>query len=309
MNLPFSWRHIFSWMYVDRAKSSDVIVVAGTGRSGTTWLAQVMSRLLNHRLMFEPLDPRRVGLVKNMKYKRYLRPDASTPFHRRVFRKILEGRVHEHWVNAANTVFWARGRIVKTIRGNLLLKWFRERFRRVPIVFITRHPCAVVNSRLRVGWKGGLDGFMSQQALVEDHLKEYVDIISNASSDLEKTACLWCIENLVPLRTMEPDDWVFTTYEWLYSEGWRELHRILREAGVEEEGEGFDMHDTIAPTTREDSAVLTGRNPLTEWKHQLSEDEIARVLEIVDAFGLSSLYGPDVMPRIGRSTTTSEILD
>lgn len=28
--------------------------------------------------------------------------------------------------------------------------------------------------------------------------------------------CMWCIENLVPIRTMEPDDWVFITYiNWI----------------------------------------------------------------------------------------------
>lgn len=52
------------------------------------------------------------------------------------------------------------------------LKWLRIRFPKVPLLFILRHPCAVVLSRKELGWPADsdLEPFLQQESLIEDFL-------------------------------------------------------------------------------------------------------------------------------------------
>ena len=52
-------------------------MVAGTGRSGTTWLAEILMNILNYRLMFEPFNPRKVDICKNYLNKQYIPPNEN----------------------------------------------------------------------------------------------------------------------------------------------------------------------------------------------------------------------------------------
>ena len=51
---------------------------------------------------------------------------------------------------------------MKIIRGNLLLAWLVRNFE-FPVLYLLRHPCAVVASRLRWNWPCDLDGVFGKK--------------------------------------------------------------------------------------------------------------------------------------------------
>ncbi len=80
-----SW-HMIKWMrrattmvcrriYRDtNHDAGSTILVAGTGRSGTTWLADIISEQFKSRLMFEPFHPVLVPEYAEFNYFQYMRP-------------------------------------------------------------------------------------------------------------------------------------------------------------------------------------------------------------------------------------------
>ncbi len=89
----------------------------------------------------------------------------------------------------------------------------RAHFPGMPIVLLLRHPCAVVASRLDLGWKDNLSETMEQKELVEDFLLPMEAEIRAAKDDFERHLFLWCIDNYVPLKQLGPQDVHLAFYE------------------------------------------------------------------------------------------------
>jgi hypothetical protein len=67
-------------------------------------------------------------------------------------RKVFTGEIRNRWIDRQNERIYSRYRLIKEIRINLALKWLHDNFPEVPILFLMRHPCAVVASRMELGW-------------------------------------------------------------------------------------------------------------------------------------------------------------
>jgi hypothetical protein len=78
-----------------------------------------------------------------------------------------------------------------------------------------RHPCAVVLSRIELGWATDRDiePFLVQPHLLEDHLDPYFDLIYRAETVEEKHAVIWSVSNLVPLKQFNSNEWKVVYYE------------------------------------------------------------------------------------------------
>ena len=292
-------RLILSKIFYEKDHDIDkAIILAGTGRSGTTWLGEILMNLLNYRLMFEPFNPRKVNLFKNMPNKFYIPPNEENEEYFGKFEQILTGSIGNRWINQDNRVFKPKGRIIKTIRANLFLKWLKNNFPSVPIVFILRHPCAVVLSRYRKGWAGkDLEIIMKQDKLIEDFLNPYLDVINDAKTTFQKIACLWCIENHVALNTMKENDWILTTYEDLVINPKDQVNKILKYCKIDLEADEDSIKSTSSLTVKKDSAIIEKEDPLKVWKTSLTQSEIEQILEIVKTFSLDWLYNEDVKPK------------
>ena len=151
-------------------------------------------------------------------------------------------------------------------------------------------PCAVVGSRLRLGWSSRLDDVWSQSELVRDFLSPHRAIIESARTPLEQTAVLWCVENLVPLAQLQSQPWHVCAYEHL---------RAAPDASIADLFHKLNLEPTRS--TRRAVAAQVSTPPSssklrdTPWYAPLSESEGERVLEICAAFGIH-LYGRDRLP-------------
>lgn len=279
-------------------KLSDAFVLAGSGRSGTTWLSDILTANPNTRVIFEPFDGRRVPEAQIFPLRPYGRPDGNYPQWQPVVEQILLGNIENAWTKRQNHRWWATRRLVKAIRVNLMLGWMSQQFN-VPIVLVTRHPCAVVSSRLKLKWDSHLDVFLEQPELVEDYLTPYVPIIKAAKTDLEKHTIMWCVENLVPLKQLANNDWLFCTYEGLVTNPETEATRILSGLNIRQTLFNRNAIYKVSQVSRPDSAITNRRDPLTEWQRQLSCDDIHIIIGLVQKFGIG-LYDDDPLPHLDR---------
>jgi hypothetical protein len=283
----------------------NTVFVAGSGRSGTTWLAEIINYRNDHRLIFEPLRPDRVRLGRTFGSGGYVRPSDLDPHKTRAMEAILSGRIRSRWTDQYNTCLLPARRLVKDIRANLMLNWFRARFADVPIVFIVRHPLAVAASRSWLAangqprWEPNLGEFLSQAELIEDFLDEQVGFLSSLRQPLEQHVACWSIENRVALSLIEKDPrshLVF--YEELVERPASEIGRLFTFLGRELAPRALQIAARPSAMASEASLVrLSDPKAAMSWARSLDEDDVAAALRIVDRFGLGSIYGAGPRPH------------
>ena len=274
------------------------ILVAGTARSGTTWLGDLIASQVPCRILFEPYNPDLVPDYRQFNYFQYMRPEATNQEFQIFTNCVLAGTIRSRWVDRQNERIFARYRLIKEIRANLSLKWIHDHFPQVPIVFIIRHPCAVVHSRMALGWAtdGDIAPFLSQPNLIEDHLRNHLDIIKSVTTDEEKHAVIWSISNLVPLRQLASGDVKTVFYEDLHRQPENEIRKIFE--FIRQPFDPKINHNMSRPsqTTRATSAVVTNSDRIAHWRTRLEPAQIENILRVVKAFGLEHLYGETDQP-------------
>jgi hypothetical protein len=295
----FNKRQIYKHIYFEANHDiNKTILIDGVGRSGTTWLAEILADLLSYRQIFEPFKPENVQIFKDFPYKGYIPPNYKNDEYFKIFKKILSGEVKNKWVDQDNRVFRPKGRIVKSIRSSFYLKWIKNNFPEIPIVFMIRHPCAVVLSRAKMGWsENELDLFLKQELLVRDHLESYIPIIERAETLIQKNACIWCIQNLIAFSTMEQKDWIVIAYEDLFKNPQEQINRILSYIGIDKKFKVDKLGKKYSLQTFKDSAVVVESNPLEAWRKRLPQEDLNDILSIVKSFSLDNIYGIDTMPK------------
>lgn len=279
------------------------IFLAGSGRSGTTWLSEILNHKNEYRYVFEPFYPDKVRLCKNFHRKQYLRPDDRREEFLGPARKIVSGDLRNVWTDRFNRKLVARRRLIKDIRANLLLGWLRANFPEMPLVLLLRHPCAVTVSRLDLGWRDILDETMDQRELVEDHLSPFEEEIRSARTPFERSIFLWCIENYVPLKQLQQlgrGEFHLVFYENLCTEPESEVRRLYTFLGKKPDESVYLNLGRPSPLSRRESAVALGGRPVDSWVRSVDDAQVERAAEILSLFGLDRIYGgdpKDPMPR------------
>ena len=280
--------------YVDLGKGDhrSSVFLAGSGRSGTTWLSQIINHRRRYRYVFEPFNPGVVGPFCCFKTKQYLRPADRRKEFLEPARLALTGELRDPWTDRFNGRILARRRLIKDIRANLLLGWMRANFPGMPIILLLRHPCAVVTSRLALGWKDNLSETMEQQELVEDFLLPMEAEIRAARGDFERHLFLWCIDNYVPLKQLGPQEVHLVFYENLLAQPEVELQNLFAFLGESFDGRVYLRLGRPSPLSRKGAPA-----PSVEgWLTRVSGHQLERAIEILRLFGLGRLYDRGTMP-------------
>lgn len=284
-------------LYVDLERDyRRSVFLAGSGRSGTTWLSEVINYRNEYRYVFEPFYPDRVGICQSFRRKQYLRPDDEREEYLEPARTILSGGLRNGWTDRFNRKHVARRRLIKDIRANLLLGWMQANFPGMPLILLLRHPCAVTDSRLKLGWQDILDDTMEQDDLVEDFLRPFEAEIRAARTPFERSVFLWCIENYVPLRQLEPGSIHVSFYELLCARPEDEVRRLFAFLGKDFDDEVFRGMKRPSSLSRRESAVVLGERPVDSWTSAVSDDRRERAVEILSLFSLDRIYGEGPMP-------------
>lgn len=292
--------------YLDVGAPDATVFVSGMGRSGTTWLVDLINHRFSHRVIFEPFRTDIVAAARVFGPFAYIRPTDSDPVRRRAAARILAGRVRRGHVDRMHRGFIFRRRIVKAVRSNLMLSWLKTVLPTMPVVLIIRHPLAVASSWQRLGWgqvpgssQLELDVIVSQDELLADF-----PIITRAiqhvdrSSVFERAITEWCVTHLVPLEQMRGGAAHVVFFEDLVLKPEATFAPLASYVGVDVDWAAFHRAFDIAAETdflqrgnRADREQLLG-----DWRQHLSAAQIDRGREIVAAFGLDHLYDAQGRP-------------
>ncbi|MEM1354500.1 MAG: sulfotransferase [Planctomycetota bacterium] len=285
--------------HLDLHDPANTVLLAGSGRSGTTWLGQIINADHQYREVFEPLFPERVRRVAEFPTTRYIPVNDTDASLAALIGGLLEGRVRSRWTDRYNRRFLARRRLTKVIRANLMLGYIRRRFPHVKLCFALRHPCAVATSRLKLGWAPHLHELLGQPALVSDHLVHQRELIERVLQDgdlFDQHITMWCIENVVPLRELKAGDVCVLQYERFCNAFDPQAEGLFNWLGRPAPRRIGEAAKRVSAHYRRDSAVLTGASPISGWRQHVSAGQLDRALKLLDAFGLNHLYGAENLP-------------
>jgi hypothetical protein len=283
----------------------DVVWVFGDGRSGTTWVSDLVNWDESRREMFEPFHPKMVRGMQELCFYQYIRPgDSEHRFFRRAS-AVFSGRFCSVRTDHANWRLSYRGLLIKDIFANLLACWAARQFPAVKMVFLIRNPFAVALSKFRrKGWNWLTDPseLLAQQPLVHDHLQPFEDVIRGVGDDfILRQVLIWAILHYVPLRQFEPGRIRVVFYEDVVRHPERELLRLFRY--LKPDSADCMTQGALGIVAR--PSRVTGRRkraaggpwPIGQWRKEVSGEQLREGLKILAHFGLDQLYGDDAMPR------------
>ena len=164
-------------------------------------LPDILNHNNSYRYLFEPFGPTSYLLMDSPGAFKYIRPCNKDKKLYNFVHSVMSGRKKSLWINKYNRRLISKKRIIKEIHINTSLKWIKNNFPEIPVIFLLRHPFAVAFSRTVVKWWDAdciLNNYLVQKDLVEDFLKEKLDAAYNLKDDFSKFVFIWCIENIVP---------------------------------------------------------------------------------------------------------------
>jgi hypothetical protein len=274
------------------------VFLAGSGRSGTTWISGVINHRNAYRFVFEPFHPGKVRILRHFRRKQYLRPGDRREEYLGPARTVLTGELRSLWTDRFNKKFVARRRLIKDIRANLLLGWMHANFPGMPIVLLLRHPCGVVASRLALGWRDVLSETMEQEELVEDFLLPMEAEIRAARGGFERHLFSWCVENYVPLRQFEPGEIHLAFYEDFLVRPDQELRRLFAFLDDGFDGRAYRTLGRPSPLSRHPEIPS-----VDAWRRCVTARQTERAVEILGCFGLDRVYGEGAVPDLSGAHT------
>lgn len=286
------------------------ILLAGSARSGSTWLSEVLVDQLRCRFVFEPLRRDRVALARAVRFGQYAAPDREDPELARVVGRVLTGRVRSRWSDEYNSVRLARRRMVKEIRINNLLPWLVRRYPDTPVVYLLRHPVPSARSLAQLGWPDRLPDFFGQPELMAGPLAPMAATARHWAAEgdaFRRFVLRWCLENWVPLHRLGPVEAHVVFYEDLVADSARELERLGRYLGRFPSFAGTRWTPATLATALDRPSVTNYRHTdvaagvarLSRWIDEEDAGAVADALGIVEAFGLGGLYGLGARPLVG----------
>jgi hypothetical protein len=298
---------LHSRFYADLNRDhKNFIFLAGSARSGTTWVSDIINYNNEYRYMFEPFHPGKVQICKNFEPKQYLRPEDRREETLIPARTILSGGIRSEWTDFLNLRFISWRRLIKDIRANLMLGWIRTNFPGMPIILLLRHPCAVASSKTHLrhrksplprGWRPNLDDFLSQSDLVVDFLEPFEEEMRSAKDDFERDVFSWCVENYVPLKQFGPGEIYVIFYEGLCEDPNDELRRLGAFLGRDFDNSVFEKIDRPSRLSRPKSAILSGESLVANWRKHVTDAQLERAVEILRLFGLDKIYSEEPLPN------------
>lgn len=288
-----------------RTKRERVIWIVGDGRSGTTWLANLINFHGKYRYMFEPFHPKNVAPMNRLQPFQYMRPESHDKYSTELANDVFTGRFQHSLVDEFNRSVIFRGLLIKDIFANLFIKWVDRNFPDFKKIMILRHPCAVALSKeknIYGFWMKEPRDFLFQRDLLEDFLTPFKDIIKGADSFFEKQIVIWSIVHYVPLSQLERGRVHLTFYEELCTKPDREMQRIFSYLG-DDQGEGpldprlFKEYRTPSMASLEESAINSGEDLISGWRKELTNAQIEKAIQILQLFGLDKVYNDGLMPN------------
>lgn len=185
--------------FVDRS-GNGCVLIGGSGRSGTTWLTELVAGRSGTRVVFEPFKPGVSDHSDQFWYRQFMSLRDNNHPSADAVKAILKAEYRSRWTDRYNAHFVYEHRVIKAIRANLSLAWIERHCPHTRLAFVIRNPIDVVASQARGGWPLNLPKLVQQEDLVTEFLEPFLPLIEACKEGYQADLVHWCIENHVPLR-------------------------------------------------------------------------------------------------------------
>ncbi|MEZ4826789.1 MAG: sulfotransferase domain-containing protein [Bacteroidia bacterium] len=279
------------------------VFLFSTPRSGSTWLTEIIAAQPGFKMVKEPFNLRNPVVSDHLGFSEWneMFDESKRGQISRYVQEFLKGKDNDlRWKRPAPfSDLWhlKTDRIIFKIlfSGEDFIGWFQEQFDG-QIVYLLRHPIPVSFSRSK---SPRLPSFLYsdfRKNLSDKEYKTGVDIL-NKGTDYERAVLDWTLQNLMPLRQMQPD-WLFISYEQLVLEPEKMVAHMVSQLGFKDPEQMLSRINKASASSRksekESQAVLLdpeqikrNRRWLVEkWKAKISPEEEKRTFEILEAFGI-----------------------
>ena len=282
--------------FARRSGERSVIVLTSSPRSGSTWLGNALGSIRNSCVLFEPLQLTHVPESKaaGFSWRTFVHPENRWPEGEAYLRRVFEGRVVNDWTSREMSLREASRSttlIVKFVRANRLLPWICQTFKLRLSILLIRHPCAVIASQLnspnwRTAERPDAPSYIARYPLFKSAL-------SKTEGVEENLAASWALDQLPPLMEETPHPWMIVTYEELWLRPEITLAKIFQACNLE-----VDVDTAISRLEKPSRVVYkSGISGINGWKKQLSGNQVSRILNTIEGFGLS-FYNQHVEPDL-----------
>lgn len=282
----------------------EVIWLFGDGRSGTTWISNVINHNKKFREMFEPFHPVSIEAASPFLPHQYERPENTNKALKKFYKTIFTGRVLNRRIDQGNKSLVYKGLLVKDILSNPHAYWASLNFPQVKPVLLIRNPFAVALSKSKRKdwfWLTDPSDLLQQRELNEDFLLPFTELIEEVKSENDfilNQVLIWCIINLIPIKQFPKDKLTIIFYESFYQNPEKEIKRLQELSSiidVRKIPESIIRKPSMVTDNR--SSIRHGKSPATSWKEEIPADTIIKGNRIMEAFGFTDLYDSEVQPN------------
>jgi len=305
-----------------KISAQNTIALVCHPRGGSNWLGEIVSHIQGTVLFHEPLwrgfyraanykptiDEGKIKQISKLEF--YF--DQPIPYNaqweeaRATMESILKGDFWNYDLYDKNKIENLKNseiHIIKFCYGHLLLPWLHRQFDFKTIV-LHRHPCAVIASQLNhMGFSkiiqnpsGDLPDFRYNEIY-----KEYKHIWKRISSKEEYLAAIWALKTkYICESSIDENKWLTIFYEELISNFNEQIEKIGNHLNTHLPDTVFKIKNKPSTSTPNRNHLRIGERQLSKWETILSEDQINKILKIVEKFGIE-LYDSAQMPHTKKS--------
>lgn len=257
------------------------VLVTGTHRSGTTFVASMLALAPGTRPLFEALSPARGPFEK---WFQYIGVENESAWREPLSRALARGR--------GLLGSWRAERlVVKEPTAVFAAEWMADRLGMTPVLTL-RHPAAFVASNRRLGWAYHVQDLLDQPLLLQGYLAGMEDELRRAAASPDQVVHLGLLWKAVygtvaDLQRRRPG-WVFLRHEDVSLRPVPVLEEVYRRLGLEmtpEARRAIVEHTTrpgpygppdVADIHRDSAAHLR------DWERLLAPEEVARLRELTE---------------------------
>ncbi|MCI0394404.1 MAG: sulfotransferase [Chloroflexi bacterium] len=268
------------------------LLIAGHGRSGTTWVGNVFATARRALYCFEPGSPVIMGHGGAETWFRYLQPGDHDRLFEQAFDAAFRGLPYgRRWRRAA----WHRllpgyRIVVKEVAAFMCLEWLAGRYDPAVLVVI-RHPCPTILSEL----KQGTDAERSRQAILHQSrlwagpLEPYRAVLESAQTPLEILAAIWASRHRVLADALAcHPEWQVVFYEALCAGPVAQFRHLFQAFGLAwtRQVEQYVIHSSTNHALGLYSGKRLSAGQADKWQREMTPTEIESIRCTVDAFAL-----------------------
>jgi hypothetical protein len=266
----------------DRFRNEQVVLIASSPRSGSTWLSNVLGSALNYVTLFEPLHLDHVPAAREagFDWRTYRHELAEWNEGAAFLKSVFRGNLINSWTAREITLKTASrssGLLVKCVRATRLLPWISRQFPEVKIIHLVRDPLAVIASQLQ-----SRDWQRAKRPVIPEfltHSERAAEVLANLQGTADFLAAQWALDQWVARHTPEPL-WLEVRYESLRDQPAVELERISQYLS-----RPFDVARAVEHLSVVSRTSTKRKAPVEDdWRKTITNEQELRIRKTVAAF-------------------------